>query len=213
MSSQTATAPTKSPESAELRAGRKAIPVWLILLLFVLSYWGMVYFDLRGGWFNQNVYAPFHSMEQLVAIQPKSDADDFILKGRQLYSMNCAVCHMDTGVGNPANGCPPLAGSEWVSAAGPGRMIRIVSKGATGPIEVGGKVYNTGTMLAIGDQMIGDEQTKSENIAAIISYVRKTFGNGASAVAPAQVLKVREEIKDRKTYYSAEELKAAPEAP
>jgi mono/diheme cytochrome c family protein len=198
-------------ETAEPKAGGNSVPIWVILLLFLLLYWGMVYFDVHGAWFNEQVYAPYHSIEQLTAIQPVSGEADFILKGKQLYSLNCAVCHMEVGTGNPANGCPPLMGSEWVSAAGPGRIIRIVSKGATGPIEVSGKVWNTGTMLAIGDQMPGDEKQKAESIAAIISYVRKTFGNNASSVTPEQVFSVRAEIKDRNTYYSAEELKSAPE--
>jgi mono/diheme cytochrome c family protein len=199
------------PDSVQPKAGRKAVPIWMFVLLFVLLYWGMVYFDVHGAWFDQQVYAPYHSIEQVVALQPLSGEADFIQKGKQQYGLNCAVCHMEGGTGNPANGCPNLMGSEWVSAAGPGRIIRIVSKGATGPIEVSGKVWSGGTMLAIGDQMPGDEKQKSENIAAIISYIRKTFGNNASLVTPEEVLSVRDQIKTRTTYFSPEELKAAPE--
>jgi mono/diheme cytochrome c family protein len=198
-------------DSAQPNAGRKAVPIWLLILLFLLLYWAMVYFDERSAWFNQEVYAPYRSIDQLVALQPISGEADFIQKGKQLYGLNCAVCHMEGGTGNPGNNCPNLAGSEWVSAQGPGRIIRMVSKGGTGPIEVSGKLWNGGTMLAIGDQMPGDEKQKAESIAAIISYVRYTFGNKASAVTPEEVLAVRGQIKDRTTYYSAEELKAAPE--
>jgi mono/diheme cytochrome c family protein len=66
-------------------------------------------------------------------------------------------------------------------------------------------------MLAMGDQMAGDENQKAENIAAIISYIRNTFGNKASAVTPKEVADVRSQIKDRNTYFSPEELKAAPD--
>jgi mono/diheme cytochrome c family protein len=198
-------------DAAEPKTAPNPVPIWLIILLFLLLYWAMVYFDQRSAWFNEQVYLPYRSIEQVVAIQPVSGEADFIMKGKQLYGLNCAVCHMEGGIGNPANGCPPLMGSEWVSAPGPGRIIRIVSKGATGPIEVSGKVWSTGTMLAIGDQMPGDEKQKAESIAAIISYIRKTFGNNASAVAPEQVLAVRDQIKARNTYFSPEELKAAPE--
>ena len=39
-------------ETAEPRAGDTAVPVWLIVLLFMLLYGGMVYFDQRSGWFS-----------------------------------------------------------------------------------------------------------------------------------------------------------------
>lgn len=198
-------------ETAEFKESRRPVPVWLFVLLFLLLYWAMVYFDQRGAWFNEQVYAPYHTFEQVVALQPVSGEADFLQKGKQLYGLNCAVCHMEGGTGNPANGCPNLMGSEWVSAAGPGRIIRIVSKGATGPIDVNGKTWTGGTMLAIGDQMPGDEKQKAENIAAIISYIRKTFGNNASMVTPEEVASVRDQIKSKTTYFSPEELKAAPE--
>ena len=199
-------------DPSQPKEGSQPAPVWLFVLLFLLLYWAMVYFDQRGAWFNEQVYAPYHSLDQLVAFQPPSGGPQEILqKGKALYALNCAVCHMEGGTGNPANGCPNLAGSEWVAAAGPGRIIRIVSKGATGPIEVNGKIWSSGTMLAIGDQMPGDEKEKAENIAAIISYVRQTFGNKASLVTPEEVAAVRQEIKIKTSYYSPEELKAAPE--
>lgn len=193
------------------KEGQRPVPVWLFVLLFILLYWAMVYFDQRGAWFSEEVYAPYHSIEEVAALQPVSGPQEFLQKGKRLYAANCAVCHMEGGTGNPANGCPNLVGSEWVSAPGPGRIIRIVSKGATGPIEVNGKVWSGGTMLAIGDQMPGDEKQKAENIAAIISYIRQTFGNKASLATPEEVVAVRDQIKSHTTYFSPEELKAAPD--
>ncbi len=206
-------------EPAEPQARRTPVPIWLLILLLLLLYWGAVHFDTRGGWFNEHVYAPYRTFDQVAAMQPVSGGSEVLLRGKDLYSRNCSVCHMDEGTGNPANNCPPLAGSEWVAAPGPGRIIRLVSKGGTGPIEVKGQVWNGGTMLAIGDQLTGpggaalDEKGKSEGIAAIITYIRKVFGNNASPVTPEQVEAVRAQIKDRTAYFSAEELKAAPETP
>ncbi len=34
------------------------MPVWVIVLLFLLFYWGMVYFDQHSGWFSPEVYTP-----------------------------------------------------------------------------------------------------------------------------------------------------------
>lgn len=203
---------TPISEGAEPRAGGAAVPVWLIILLSVMLYWGMVYFDLHAAWFNPEVYAPYRSDKELEAMQPlKGDDDALLQKGKQMFSLTCAVCHMETGIGNPANGCPPLAGSEWVAAPGTGRIIRIVSKGLNGPIQVKGQSYGTGTMLPVGDQLPGDEKEKSESIAAIISYVRKTFGNVPVAAKPEQVQAVREQIKGHTASFTAEELKGVPE--
>jgi len=210
-----------SPETTELtpmisdalepRARRTSVPIWLIILLLVLFYWGMVYFDLHGAWFDPRVYGPYRSYQEVELMWPKDDLAAWFAKGQKVFHDNCAVCHMDTGVGNPANGCPPLAGSEWVAAPGTGRIIRIVSKGLTGPIDVKGQAYGTGTMLPVGDQLAGDEKEKSENIAALISFVRKTFGNVPTPIKTEQVQAVRAKIKDHTGNFTAPELKTVPE--
>ncbi len=52
-------------EPPEPKAGRDPVPVWLLILLFLLLYWGMVYFDQRSGWFSPRVYAPYRSVAEL----------------------------------------------------------------------------------------------------------------------------------------------------
>jgi len=47
---------------------------------------------------------------------------------------------------------------------------------------------------------------KDEEIAAVITYVRNSFGNKAPAVSAARVKKVREETKGKTGFYSPEEL-------
>src|SRR5262249_49716358 len=116
-----------SPDKTEPRALKRAVPIWILILLLLLIYWGMLFFDQHGGWFSQEVYSPFNSFAQVEVLQPATEGGN-IPKGRQLFNMNCSVCHMENGAGNPANGCPPLDGSEWVKAPGYGRIIRIVSK-------------------------------------------------------------------------------------
>jgi mono/diheme cytochrome c family protein len=197
----------------ELQVERRSVPVWILILLLLLIYWGMLYFDQHGGWFSKDIYPPYRSFAELERFQPPKGGDEEVIAyGKGLFSTTCAVCHMENGTGNPANGCPPLVGSEWLMTPGSSRIIRLISKGLTGPIEVKGQSYGTGTMLPIGDQMPGDEKEKAKNIAAIISYVRKTFGNGAlPAVKPEKVEEIRGQIKDHTASYTAEELKRVPE--
>jgi mono/diheme cytochrome c family protein len=199
------------PASAEPQAGRRPVPIWLMFLLFPLLYWGMVYFDQHGGWFDKQVYGPYRSTEELFTMQPPAPGGEQLMLGKKLFHDNCAVCHMDTGVGNPGNGCPPLAGSEWVSAPGAARIVRIVSKGLTGPIQVKGQTWSTGTMLPIGDQLPGDEKEKSEKIAAIVSYIRNEFGNKASPITPEHVAAIRAKIASRTANFSVPDVMASPE--
>lgn len=111
--------------------------------------------------------------------------DPEILKtGRQQYLV-CGACHGQAGEGTPAG--PPLAGSEWVT--GPAEnLIRIQLRGLQGPITVKGQEYNfPAGMMALAYQ--NDEQ-----IAAVITYIRNSFGNSASPVSPSAVAAFRHEV-------------------
>jgi mono/diheme cytochrome c family protein len=198
---------TSVTTEAEPTAAMTAMPVWLLALMLALLFLGAWYFDLYGGWFEAKVYAPYSSVADVTRFQPKKGGiDEIIGRGRKLYADNCAVCHMETGVGNPANGCPPLVDSEWVKSPSATRIIMLISKGLSGPITVNNKVYNTGVMLAVGDSLPGDEKEKAEKIAAIATYVRFQFGKVAVETKPAQVLTVRAGIKDRTANFTPEDL-------
>jgi hypothetical protein len=47
---------------------------------------------------------------------------------------------------------------------------------------------------------------KDEEVAAVITYVRNSFGNKASAVSPARVKQIRSDTKAKTGFYSPEEL-------
>ena len=124
--------------------------------------------------------------------------------GAQVYNTLCVACHGPDGKG--LNGLPPLVGSEWPRGAAE-RSIKIVLNGLTGPVEVAGKTY------AI-DMPPQGAVLSDEKIAAVLTYVRKTFANGAGAVTPAQVKSVRAATAQRTTPWTAEELlKAHPFPP
>jgi mono/diheme cytochrome c family protein len=195
-----------SAEAAEPKAGQVAVPVWLIILFFLILYLGMVYFDRSSGWFNERVYAPYGSIQQVEAFQPVTGAPGLAQLGLQVYNKpTCVACHQTNGKGLPGQ-FPPLVQSDWVLEPEPGRIIRIVLDGLSGPMKVNGQTFN-GAMVPWKDALTDEE------IAAVLTYVRQNpeWGNKAPEVKPERVKAVRDKTKSRKQPYSQEELeKVAP---
>jgi mono/diheme cytochrome c family protein len=106
--------------------------------------------------------------------------------GEALFQQRCITCHMANGEGIPGT-YPPLAGSEYAAAANAAVPIRIVLHGIEGPITVKGTTYNS-LMPAYG---VGVVMTDQE-VADLLTYVRSSFGNNASAVTAADVARERE---------------------
>ena len=110
--------------------------------------------------------------------------DPAILKNGRTQFILCGACHGQNGEGTAAG--PPLAGSEWVN--GPAEnLIRIQLRGLQGPIVVKGQTYNIPAGMAPLAYQTDDQ------IAAVLTYVRNSFGNSAPAVTPAQVAALRSE--------------------
>ena len=125
-------------------------------------------------------------------------------EGRTVYSRaGCIACHQPDGLGGVAQGCPPLAGSDWVLANDPSRIIAIVLKGLTGPITVNGKEYGTGQMVALGT--LSDEE-----IAGVLSVIRSNWGNKAPLVEVSDVKKIREQFKGKLDPMTVPELMKIP---
>ncbi len=120
-----------------------------------------------------------------------------LAQGHSQYSV-CAACHQANGRGMPG-AYPPLAGSEFASAA-PEIPIRIVILGLQGPLTVKGQKYNA--VMAPWGTTFNDEQ-----IAAVVTYIRSQWGNKAPAVTAADVKRVREATKARKTSLTEADLK------
>jgi mono/diheme cytochrome c family protein len=112
-----------------------------------------------------------------------------IVDGPSVYTATCQTCHQADGNGMPGQ-YPPLSGSSWVTQD-PETPIRILLLGITGPIDVEGRAFN-GTMPSQGHMT--DEQ-----IANVLTHVRSSFGNEASAIEPAQVAAVRASLAGRTT--------------
>jgi mono/diheme cytochrome c family protein len=103
--------------------------------------------------------------------------------GSTVYDVQCGTCHLPTGLGGPDSG-PRLAGSLVVQASDPSSLINIILYGAALP-EQATRPKDWKIMEAFGDKL-GDE-----DIAALASYLRSSWGNRAGAVTAAQVAKQR----------------------
>ena len=189
---------TQTSANNRTQSGGAALPMWLIILMFVILYWGAIYFDANGGWFDPKVYGPYNSLAQLEPYQPVGEGG-LAAQGKAVYARTCVACHQATGLGAPGQ-FPPLAGSEWVNETEPGRMIRAVLNGLQGPISVHGANYN--------NVMVPWNSLSDEDIAAVITYVRgnKEWGNNSSAVTPERVKAVREKVKTHPASFSPDEL-------
>ena len=120
--------------------------------------------------------------------------------GKELYPVICGACHQLDGNGQEGL-APPLAGSEWVIGS-EGRLVRLTLQGIRGPIRVKGKVYEFEMPpLAILD----DDQ-----IAALLTFIRREWGNGATPVEPKTVAKIRAETEKRDEAWTEPELLKVP---
>jgi mono/diheme cytochrome c family protein len=115
------------------------------------------------------------------------------IEGKTLFAQICAVCHQPNGQGQEGL-APPLVNSHWVLASEE-RLTRIVLNGLSGPVKVGRREYNM-EMPPLG--ALNDEQ-----IAAILTYVRREWGHRADPVEPRQVEEIRAAVGPRTRPWTA----------
>ncbi|MDB5264364.1 MAG: dehydrogenase [Adhaeribacter sp.] len=125
-------------------------------------------------------------------------------KGAALFNSTCQTCHGPDG--NGVNGLgPPLNGSEWVTGD-KDKLTSIVLFGLTGPVTVKGHVYKApevnGDMPGIGY----NQDLSNEEVAELLSFIRKSWQNDAEKVSAEAVGKVREKLKGRQKAFTETEL-------
>ena len=193
--------------TGEPKAGRGSTPLWMVVLLGVLFYWGQLYLDENAAGFDGRVFEPFRSFAEVDALQPKDPAALLAAKGKTIYEARCMACHQATGLGQ-APLFPPLAGSEWVNTPGASRMIRIATHGLLGPISIKGQEFNNVMPPGLTEGLTDEE------LAAVLTYVRNSWGNKAPAVKAEVVKSVRGKITGRSQSQSwtAKELQSVPDS-
>jgi mono/diheme cytochrome c family protein len=154
----------------------RRLPPLFAVLVVALAAWGATYL-----WRNAGEGSSGEGDRRTAAALAARPADGPI-DGKALFEARCAACHQQTGLGLPG-AFPPLAGSEWALGA-PLRPASIVVAGLGGSIEVKGQTFQ-GQMPTFRDQLTDAE------IAAILTYVRGAWGNGAPPVDVATVAGAR----------------------
>lgn len=102
--------------------------------------------------------------------------------GAQLYERHCAECHGRDGEGAPPH-WPALAGNRTLSQVSPVNTIRVVLHGGFAPA-------TRANPRPYGMPPFGPELADRE-AAALVSWLRRTWGGGASAVQARDVTALR----------------------
>jgi mono/diheme cytochrome c family protein/glucose/arabinose dehydrogenase len=144
--------------------------------------------------------------DQKVETSLTGEARDLFIKGKAIYDREgfCGTCHQPDGTGLSASGFPPLARTDWV-LGDQDRLIKLVLKGLQGPMTVLNTHYSGQVPMTPFEGLLTDEE-----MAAVLTYVRNSFGNQAAAVLPARVKAVREEVREKKGFYHPDELPDSP---
>ena len=103
-----------------------------------------------------------------------------LLKGKSIYTQNCLSCHQADGGGVDGLN-PPLSKTTWV-LGDKTRLTKVLLNGLQG-VDIDGEPYN--------NVMPAQESLTDQQIADVLTYVRNSFGNKASAVSAAEVKAVR----------------------
>lgn len=124
-----------------------------------------------------------------------------VANGQTLFQQLCAGCHGLNGQGMVPM-APPLVNSDWVLGS-ERRLIRVLLHGVSGPITVNGTQYQPPNILP---EMPGLGALDDNQLASVLSYIRRTWGHEAAPISPAQIATARAETQEQKTPWAAAQL-------
>lgn len=116
--------------------------------------------------------------------------------GLLVYQAQCASCHQNNGEGVKGS-VPSLVGVDWVTAEKP-RLIRLMLHGVEGAMTVKNERYDS--------VMQSFAQLDDQDLADVLTFIRKSWGNNAAEITPAEVRTLRLYHRDRNKPWTPEEL-------
>ncbi|RPA67097.1 cytochrome C [Cyclobacteriaceae bacterium YHN15] len=122
---------------------------------------------------------------------PEKELDNLetgmIESGAQVYNLYCGTCHQRDGKGD-GNRFPPIHNSQVVN--GKNRpLIELILKGLEGSITVKGVAYN--------GVMPSHSFLSNNEISAVLTYIRKNFGNDSPSISAYEVGTVRKLVENQ----------------
>jgi mono/diheme cytochrome c family protein len=101
--------------------------------------------------------------------------------GQKLYARHCLSCHQADGNGVP-NLQPAIKGGSWVRGETQPLALFVLTGGFDSAQRKDSESHNP---------MPPFRQLRDEELAAILTFIRQKFGDGASPVTPADVAAAR----------------------
>ncbi|HEY1058236.1 MAG TPA: c-type cytochrome [Limnobacter sp.] len=120
--------------------------------------------------------------EKSNTVVARQNLEPLLRKGEAVYKQQCVDCHGPQGEGK-TGAYPRLAGNSGVIAPNPANAIRMVLNGGFAPSTRDNPVPH-------GMPPYRGELSDSD-VAAVVSYVRQSWGNSASAVSSSEVNRLR----------------------
>lgn len=117
-----------------------------------------------------------------IAVGSAQDEESVMKLGAKLYDKHCSDCHQQDGKGRPP-AYAPLAGNRALTMHSAVNPIRMVLNGGYPP-------STSGNQRPFGMPPFGYLLNDAE-VAAVVSYMRNSWGNHADLVAPSEVRRFR----------------------
>lgn len=162
------------------------VPTWAWVLCLLVVAWAMWYLAEEFRGYRQELVA---AVTGDVVVVPGPAATPGMAKGGgdrpwtalgdQVYGNKCAACHQLSGEGVPGV-FPALKGDSVVTATDPTEHVKIVLHGVSGKT-IGGVAYASPMPPFAG-------QLSDEEVAAVVSHERTSWGHQAPIVKPADVV-------------------------
>lgn len=120
---------------------------------------------------------------------------DYRAAGSLAYAEHCQACHRADGRGMPRV-YPALAGNSIVFADDPSSLLQVTL--------IGGRTPHT-PRDRMAFTMPGFEQLPNAQLAQILTFIRSSWGNQASAVSEVEVARMRRVVRDKPVHVVPQE--------